>query len=75
MSQGYFDAFFESSTIDWKNTYLLPRRTTINTKHHSFQYKVLNNVLYLKNFFSYSEKLNPHFVCFVIQQKKRLFII
>ena len=45
-SQGYFEAFFESSTIDWKYIYLLPRKTAINTKHRSFQYKILNNVLY-----------------------------
>ena len=27
--------------------YLLPRKTTINTKHCLFQYKILNNVFYL----------------------------
>ena len=47
MLQGYFEAFFESSTIDWKDIYLLPRKTTINTKHRSLQCKILNNVLYL----------------------------
>ena len=47
-SQGYFEAFFESSTIDWKYIYLLPRKTAINTKHRSFRYKILNNVLYPK---------------------------
>ena len=46
-SQRYFEAFFESSTTDWKVIYLLPRKTTIDTKYCSFQYKTLNNVLYL----------------------------
>ena len=40
--QGYFEAFFESSTIDWKDIYLLARKTAMNTKHGSFQYKILN---------------------------------
>ena len=35
-SQGYFESFFDSSTFNWKDIYLLPRKTTINTKHHSF---------------------------------------
>ena len=69
MSQGYLESFFESSTVDWKGIYLLPGQNIINTKHCSFQYKILNNVL-----FSNSEKLNLHFVRFISQQKKRLFI-
>ena len=44
-TQGYFEAFFESSTIDYH--YLLSRKTTINTKLCSFQYKTLKNSLYL----------------------------
>ena len=44
-TQWYFEAFFESSTIDYH--YLLPRKTTINTKLCSFQYKTLKNSLYL----------------------------
>ena len=47
MSQGYLESFFESSTVDWKGIYLLPGQNIINTKHCSFQYKILNNVLYL----------------------------
>ena len=39
--QGYFEALFESTTIIWKDVYLIPRNTTINTEQHSFQYKYL----------------------------------
>ena len=35
MSQGYFEAFFESSAINLKDNYLLPFKTTNNTKHCS----------------------------------------
>ena len=50
-SQGYFEAFFESSTIDWKGIYLLPHKTTTYTKHYSFQYKILKITFYLQTFF------------------------
>ena len=46
-SQGYFEAFFESSIIDLKDIYLLPCKTTINTKHSSFQHKIVNTALCL----------------------------
>ena len=49
-SQRYFEAFFESSAIDWKDIYLLECKTTINTKHCSSQYKILNNFVYLNKF-------------------------
>ena len=52
MSEGYFEAFFESSTIHWKDIYLLSCKTTINTKNRSLQYKILNNTLYLNKLLS-----------------------
>ena len=33
--------------IDWSNVYMLPRQVTIESSLRSFQYKILNNVLYL----------------------------
>ena len=74
MSQGYSEVFFESPSIDWKDIYLLPRKTCINIKPHPSQNKILNNVLYLNNFFSNLEKLNLGFVRSVSQQRKQLFI-
>ena len=38
---------FENTTLDWKKTYLLPRLATTDTTLRSFQYKILNNVLFL----------------------------
>ena len=46
MSQGYFEAFLNPHLLD-PHLYLLLRKTTINTKYRSFQYKILNNALYL----------------------------
>ena len=33
--------------INWKEVYMLPRQVTIETSLRSFQYKILNNILYL----------------------------
>ena len=48
----YFEKLFPNKEIEWKCIYLIPRRVTIDTNLRIFQYKVLNNVLYLnkKNF-------------------------
>ena len=37
------------SEIDWKTVYLIPRMVTIETSLRVFQYKILNNILYLSN--------------------------
>ena len=46
-SQLCFENFFQIKDIDWKHIYLLPRRVTVDTNLRIFQYKILNNVLYL----------------------------
>ena len=33
--------------FDWTKIYDLPRKTTVGTRFRVFQYKILNNVLYL----------------------------
>ena len=47
----YFEKLFGNSTLDWNNIYLSPRLATIGTTFLSFQYKILNKVLFLnKNY-------------------------
>ena len=43
----YFEKLFENTTLDWSKIYLLPCLATIDTTLYSFQYKILNNVLFL----------------------------
>ena len=43
----YFEKLFENTTLDWNKIYLSPRLATIDTTLRSFQYKVLNNILFL----------------------------
>ena len=46
-SQQYLKTLFPYLNLDWKLIYHLPRILTKNTSLRAFQYKVLNNVLYL----------------------------
>ena len=43
----YFEKLFENTTLDWNKIYLSPRLATIDTTLRSFQYQILNNVLFL----------------------------
>ena len=46
-ARSYFETYFKNTDFDWKNIYLLPRRITVDTYMRMFQYKILNNILYL----------------------------
>ena len=46
-SQLYYRNVFQNSNLDWKTIYVLPRIVTKDSIHRLFQYKLLNNVLYL----------------------------
>ena len=46
-SQIYFEKKFDSKELDWKVIYTLPSKVTTNTYLRSFQYKLLNKILYL----------------------------
>ena len=46
-SQIYFEKHFNDCILDWKYIYVLPRIVTSDPCTRHFQYKVLNNVLYM----------------------------
>ena len=46
-SQQYFNSLFSDSNLHWKLMYLLPREISRSTSCRAFQYKILNNALYL----------------------------
>ena len=59
-SQKYFNEKFDLLCTDWEKIYLLPRLVTKNTYLRSFQYKILNNILYLnKKLFIFGLKASP----------------
>ena len=46
-AQDYFENLFQSCEFTWKKMYFLIRNTTLDTKVHMFQCKVLHNILYV----------------------------
>ena len=57
----YFEQRFTEHNLDRKETYLLPRKVTLECYSPSFQYKVLNNIVSLKKKTFYKWELNPPF--------------
>ena len=46
-SQLYFAKVLGFGRVEWKKVYMLPRIVTIESSLRAFQYKILNNILYL----------------------------
>ena len=42
----YIEKLFDNATLGWSKIYLLPRLATIDTTWRSFQYQVLNDVVF-----------------------------
>ena len=60
LSQRYFTQLLKTDQLDWKQSYLLPRLVTLDSYSCSFQYKILNNVLYLnKKLFKFRKSTSP----------------
>ena len=59
-SQKYFDKAFPNENFDWKKIYILSRVVTINSFQRNFQYKILQNILYLnKALFAFGKIKTP----------------
>ena len=43
----YFENTFNNNNIGWAEVYMLPHIVALNTYMRSFQYKILNNVLFI----------------------------
>ena len=48
-SQQKFHSLFKVNTLPWKKNYILPKMISIDSYSRIFQYKCLNNILYLNN--------------------------
>ena len=59
-SQLYYERYFNKFDFDWNSLYLLPRMVTIDTKLRVFQYKILNNILFVnKMLFKFRKVESP----------------
>ena len=48
-AQRSIERILQMNDIDWATVYLLPQKTTTESRMRIFQYKILNNILYLNN--------------------------
>ena len=48
-AQRSIERILQINNIDWATVYLLPQKTTIESRMSIFQYRILNNILYLKS--------------------------
>ena len=48
-AQKSVESVVQRNDIDWATVYLLSQKTTIESRMCMFQYKILNNILYLNN--------------------------
>ena len=62
-SQKYFLKLLKTDSFDWKQIYLLPRMVTLESYSCSFQYKILNNILYLNKKAFYVSKMDFTSLC------------
>ena len=59
-SQKYFDNLFPNIELPWKEIYLTRRKATANSHLRCFNYKIINNVLYLnKKLFQFGKAQSP----------------
>ena len=72
--QKHFENFFPSLSFTWKDVYILPPIVTINTGLSIFQYKVLNNALYLNKYLYIFKLSDTKLFFFAVRKMKQLFI-
>ena len=61
-SQKFFDNLFPNIELPWKEIYLTPRKATANSYLSCFNYKIINNVLYLnRKLFQFGKIQSPLF--------------
>ena len=71
-SQKYFGKRFTYLSLDWKEVYMIPRIVSNNAYMVCFQYKVLNNALFLyKKLFLFKKSNSP--LCFFCKEDETGF--
>ena len=66
-SQVYFENLFREQELNWNEIYILSRIVSLDCNVTSFQYKVLNNVLYLNKKLFIFGKMPPSLCSFCKQ--------
>ena len=72
-SQNYFNNMFPNCNLLWEQIYLLPRKVTIDSFLRCFQYKIINNTLFLnKKLFCFKMTNTPY--CSFCEEKEETTI-
>ena len=63
-SQMYFDNLFQNNLsgllVTWNQIYILTRKVTIYSYMHCFQYRIINNILFLnENLYIFGISVTP----------------
>ena len=59
-SENFFDNLFSNVELSWKEIYFNAGKATANSLLHSFNYKIINNVLYLnEKLFQFGKTQSP----------------
>ena len=59
-TQIYHEKLLKTTNLNWKEIYILPRKISIDTNLRMFQYKILNNILFLnKLLFKFKKVPSP----------------
>ena len=72
-SQKYFEKKFTDLSLDWKEIYMIPRIVSSNTYMRYFQYKVLNNTLFLNKKLFLFKKSNSPLCSFCNEEDETVF--
>ena len=73
-SQSYYEKLLETTNLNWKEIYILPRKFSIDTNLRMFQYKTLNNILLLnKLLFKFKKVPSPLHIFYACNVTKRLW--
>ena len=57
ISQSYYEKLLEATNLNWKEICILPRKVSIDANLRMFQYKILNDILFLNKLLSKFEKV------------------
>ena len=68
----YFENLFPNFKPNWKSIYSLPRRLTLVTNLRIFQYKLLNNALYLNNILFRFKKVDSSLCRYCNEERETL---
>ena len=71
--QLYYERYFNEFYFDWKSIYLSPRMVTVDTKLRAFQYKMLNNILFVNKMLFKFRKVES-LLCSFCKAKDKTYI-